>query len=313
MIEQTDRPTLGPPPEPPPPRIRRSQSGLLYALSAYIIWGFIPLYFRALSNVPPLIVLCHRVIWSALFIALVVSIRGEWRHIWPVLQSRRNILFLSAGAIFIALNWLIFIYAVISKQLLQASLGYFINPLLSIALGMIFLRERLRAWQWLAVSLAGLAVANLYLRSAGAEWISVSLALTFGFYGLVRKKVDINSLHGLLIESSMLVPLAIIALPILHSPAASWGTRGLLSLSGIITAVPLLCFGAALRLLSLSTMGFLQYAGPSLQFLVAVFLFAEPVDHAKLWSFALCWLAILVYVADSLINRRPQTVADEPD
>jgi len=312
VLEQTDRATLKPA-SAEPPHLHGSQSGLFYALSAYIIWGFIPLYFRALSSVPPIIVLCQRVIWSALFIALVVSILGEWRSIWPVVQRRRNILFLSAGAVFIALNWLIFIYAVISKQLLQASLGYFINPLLSIALGMIFLRERLRAWQWLAVSLAALAVANLYLRSAGSAWISVSLALSFGFYGLVRKKVDVNSLHGLLIETCILLPLAIIALVVLPTPPASWGMRGLLSLSGIITAVPLLCFGAAVRRLTLSTMGFLQYVGPSLQFLVAVCLFAEPVDHAKLSSFALCWLAIAVYVVDSLVNRQAQNVADGPE
>jgi chloramphenicol-sensitive protein RarD len=313
VIEQTDRPKPSPAPAQAAPQPARSQSGLLYALGAYTIWGFIPLYFRALSAVPPLIVLCHRVIWSALFIAVVVSIRGEWREIWPVLKRRRNILLLSAGAVFIALNWLIFIYAVISRQLLQASLGYFINPLLSIALGMIFLGERLRTWQWLAVALAGLAVLNLYLHSTGSAWISVSLALTFGFYGLVRKKVDINSLHGLLVESCLLLPMAILGLVFLRSPAESWGLRGLLSVSGIVTAVPLLCFGAAVRRLTLTMMGFLQYVGPSLQFLVAVFLFGEPVDRAKLGSFALCWLAILVYVADSLINRRPQAVADEPE
>jgi chloramphenicol-sensitive protein RarD len=291
----------------------KSHAGLLFALSAYAIWGFIPLYFHALSHVPPLVVLCHRVIWSAVFIAFIVSIRKEWRPVILVLTRRRNLLLLSAGAVFIALNWLIFIYAVVSRQLLQASLGYFINPLLSVALGMIFLRERLQRWQWLALFLAILAVANLALHSGGAAWISVSLAATFGSYGLVRKKLDINSLHGLLIESSLLLPLAVVLLALLPAPVQSPGTRGLLSLSGIITAVPLLCFGAAVRQLSLATMGFLQYLGPTLQFLVAVCLFAEPVDRAKLGSFVLCWLAIGVYVLDSILNRYPQEVADEPE
>ncbi len=290
-----------------------ARAGLVYGLSAYSMWGVFPLYFRALSEVPPLIILCHRIFWSSLFLAVVVSFRREWHAIWPVLRKRRNVLFLTAGAVLIALNWLIFIYSVSIKEVLQASLGYFINPLLSIALGMFFLREKLRRWQSVAVGIATLAVVNLALRGPGFPWIAVSLAATFGFYGLVRKMVDINSLHGLLIESSILLPLSLILVSILptgHLPAATWG---ILSLSGIITAVPLLCFGAALRRLRLSTMGFLQYIGPTLQFLVAVCLFHESLDPAKLGSFALIWVAIGVYVLDSILRHAPQPVADEPE
>src|SRR6185369_6886500 len=167
------------------------------------------------------------------------------------------------------------IYAVISQQVLQASLGYFINPLLSIFLGMLFLRERLRRWQWLAVLIAGIAVLNLALLSANFPWIALSLAASFGFYGLVRKKVDADSLHGLLVETLILLPaaLVVLAFPVAHRMSS--GTLGLLSLSGIITAVPLLFFGAALRRLKLSTLGFLQYVGPTLQFMVAVGIFRE--------------------------------------
>ena len=294
-------------------RQRNSRAGLVYGLSAYTMWGFIPLYFRALSDVPPFIILCHRIIWSALFMALVASVRGEWKSIRPVLRSQRNVVLLSVGAVLIALNWLLFIYAVSTKQLLQASLGYFINPLLSIALGMIFLRERLRGWQWLAVLVAAVAVLNLGFRAVGFPWLALSLASSFGFYGLVRKAVDINSLHGLTIESAILVPIAMVMLTVWHPSQIRLPTLGILSLSGVITAVPLLCFGAALRRLQLSTMGFLQYVGPTLQFVVAVCLFHEPLDRAKLGSFALCWLAIVIYVADSVLNRRVQTVADEPE
>ncbi|HYG33750.1 MAG TPA: EamA family transporter RarD [Clostridia bacterium] len=292
---------------------QRSRAGLFYGITAYTLWGVFPLYFRALAHVPPLVVLCHRILWSALLMALVVSVRGEWRAIGPLVRDRRNLMFLSAGAVLIAFNWLIFIYAVGSGQTLQASLGYFVNPLLSVALGMIFLKERLRGWQWLAVMVAAIAVANLAFRGAGFPWIAVSLAMTFGFYGLVRKKVDTNSLHALLVESSILLPVAVVMLFILPTGGISMGTYGVLSLSGIITAIPLLFFGAALRRLQLSTIGFLQYIGPTLQFLVAVGLLHEHLDPAKLGSFALCWLAIAVYVADSLLNRRPQVVADEPD
>jgi chloramphenicol-sensitive protein RarD len=245
--------------------------------------------------------------------ALVVSVRREWKPIWPVLRNRRNVFLLSAGAVFIALNWLIFIYSVATHQVLQASLGYFINPLLSVALGMLFLRERLRGWQWLAVLIAASAVINLAARGSGFPWIAVSLACSFGFYGLVRKMVDINSLHGLLVESCILMPLAVTSLAFLPVPHVSALTWSVLSLSGVITAIPLLFFGAALRRLQLSTIGFLQYIGPTLQFLVAVCLFHEPLDRSKLGSFGLCWLAIAVYVADSVLNRRPQPVADEPE
>ena len=296
-----------------PSGARNSRTGLLCGLSAYIIWGFIPLYFHAVSHVPPFTVLCHRVVWSALFMVLLVSVSGDWERIWLIFGNRRNVLLLSAGAVLIALNWLIFIYAVTTRQLLQASLGYFINPLLSIALGMVFLKEQLRGWQWLAVGVAAVAVANLALRGHGFPWIAVSLAGSFGFYGLVRKTVNINSLHGLMIESAILFPMALGVLVFQPATALTHGTWGLLSLSGVITAVPLLFFGAALRRLRLSTMGFLQYVGPTLQFLVAVCLFHEPLERAKLGSFVICWLAIAVYVADSLVQHRFQPIADEPD
>jgi chloramphenicol-sensitive protein RarD len=290
------------------------RGGLAYGLTSYIMWGFIPLYFRAVSHVPPLIVLCHRVCWSVLFMSLIVSFRAEWKAIWPVVHNRRNLVLLSSGALLIAVNWLTFILAISTGHLLQASLGYFINPIFSIALGMLFLRERLHGWQWLAVFVAATAVVNLALRGSGFPWIAVSLAISFGLYGLVRKKVDINSLHGLTIESILLFPIAILALVLLPNEKMTPGTWGLLSLSGICTAVPLLFYGAALRRLSLSTLGFLQYVGPTLQFLVAIWLFHESLDPAKLASFLLCWLGIVIYIADSLLyRRRPQPVADEPE
>jgi chloramphenicol-sensitive protein RarD len=178
---------------------------------------------------------------------------------------------------------------------------------------MFFLRERLRRWQWLAVLTATVAVANLAFQGTEFPWIAIVLAISFGFYGLVRKKVDVNSLHGLLVETSILFPVSIIALLWVRGGHPSPHTWGLLSLSGIFTAVPLLCFGAALRRLKLSTMGFLQYVGPTLQFLVAVVVFREALAPAKLVSFALCWLAIAIYTVDSLLARQPQPVADEPE
>jgi chloramphenicol-sensitive protein RarD len=277
------------------------------------MWGVFPLYFHLLTAVAPWLILCHRIFWSVLFLALVVSVRGEWKAIRPILRSRRNMLFLSAGGILIALNWLVFIYAVVSHQVVETSLGYFINPLLSIVLGVVFLRERLRGWQWLAVLIAGIAVANLALRGTGFPWIAVSAAGTFGFYGLVRKKVDINSLHALLVETAILFPIALVQLAIVPSHTISPATLGILSMSGILTVVPLLMFGAALRRLQLSTIGFLQYLGPTGQLLVAIVAFHEPLDRTRLTSFALCWLGIAIYTADSILTRQSPAVADEPE
>ena len=286
----------------PGPRLR-SGSGLASGLGAYTLWGIFPLYFHTVAHVPPLVVLCHRILWAALFLGAVISVKQEWRSITQIVSKRGNLLLLSAGAVLIALNWLIFIYAVSSGQTLQASLGYFINPLFSIALGMCFLGERLRKWQWLAVTIATGAVINLAVRGHGFPWIAVSLAISFGFYGLVRKKVDVHSLHGLLVESAILLPIAVSLLVLLPAAKLSSNTWLLLSLSGVITAIPLLLFGAAVRRLQLSTLGFLQYIGPTLQFLVAIYVFHEPLNRATLLSFALCWLAIAVYVADSVLNR----------
>ncbi|MCX6905011.1 MAG: EamA family transporter RarD [Verrucomicrobia bacterium] len=313
MAESLQEPTASGRPGTPSPRLRPGP-GLASGLAAYTFWGVFPLYFRAVAHVPPLVVLCHRVLWSALFLGLVISFRREWRPIAQVVSRRRNLLLLSAGALLIALNWLIFIYAVGSAQTLQASLGYFINPLFSIALGMCFLGERLRKWQWLAVLIATGAVVNLAVRGTGFPWIAVSLAGSFGLYGLVRKKVDVDSLHGLTVESALLLPIAAALLSLLPGAKLSSNTWLLLSLSGVITAVPLLLFGVAVRRLQLSTLGFLQYIGPTLQFLLAIYIFREPLDRMKLVSFALCWLAIAVYVADSILNRRPApAVADEPE
>jgi chloramphenicol-sensitive protein RarD len=296
-----------------PPRLR-SGSGLASGLGAYTLWGIFPLYFHAVAHVPPLVVLCHRILWAALFLGAVIFVKQEWRSIPQIVSKRGNLVLLSAGAVLIALNWLIFIYAVSSGQTLQASLGYFINPLFSIALGMCFLGERLRKWQWLAVIIAAGAVTNLAVRGSGFPWIAVSLAISFGVYGLVRKKVDVNSLHGLLVESAILLPIAVSLLIILPAAKLSSNTWLLLSLSGVITAIPLLLFGAAVRRLQLSTLGFLQYIGPTLQFLVAICVFHEPLERTKLLSFALCWLAIAVYVADTVLNRRPApAIADEPE
>ena len=286
-------------------------------MAAYTMWGVFPLYFHALAHVSPWVIVCHRIVWSAVFLAVIVTLRSKWLRLLPVLRHPRNLRFLAAGGLLIAFNWLVFIYAVTTDQVLEASLGYFINPLLSVALGMVFLRERLRRWQWVAVTVAAAAVVNLSWRGDRVPWIALTLAASFGLYGLVRKKVDINSLHALLVETTLLLPLALVGLARLPqvSPAGTGAglTAILLAFIGVITAAPLLLFGAAVRRLKLSTVGFLQYVGPTIQFLLATLVFREPLDRAKLASFGLCWLAIAIYVADSLLTHTAQPVADRPE
>jgi chloramphenicol-sensitive protein RarD len=292
---------------------RHARAGLVYGLTAYTLWGIFPLYFHALARVSPWIILSHRVVWSVLFLAILVTAKREWPAVTPVLRSPRGLGLLAAGAVLIAVNWLIFIYAIVTNQVLQASLGYFINPLLSVALGVLFLGERLRRWQWVAVGIAGVAVAAMALRGAGIPWIALSLAVTFALYGLVRKKVNINSLHGLLVETALLLPASLVFWWLMPPPEFPSHTWLLLSLAGVITATPLLLFGAAVRRLRLSTVGFLQYIGPTIQFLIAILVFGEQLDPAKLASFGLCWAAIGVYVVDSLRRPADNFIADEPE
>jgi chloramphenicol-sensitive protein RarD len=279
---------------------------------AYTLWGVFPIYFHLLRDVPPPVVLCHRILWSCLFLAIVLTSRREWRDLFPFLKDRKLVGLLSIGATLIAMNWLIFIYAVGSGQVLQASLGYFINPVFSVALGLIFLREKLRRMQWVALWVAVFAVLVLAVRGSGFPWIALSLALSFGFYGLVRKRVHISSLQALMVESSILAPLA--AGYVILRPGA-WGgpAFGWLSMSGVLTATPLLLFGAAVRRLKLSTLGFLQYIGPTLQFLLAALVFNEPLDKNRLVSFALCWTAVAIFVIDSWLARSAAPDIEEPD
>jgi chloramphenicol-sensitive protein RarD len=286
---------------------------LVYGLAAYGLWGVFPLYFHVLSHVSPWVVVCHRILWSSAFLGVLITVRREWPAVIAATLRPRTLLWLAVSGLLIAVNWLVFIYAVTTGRVLDSSLGYFINPLLSIALGMVFLRERLRRLQWVAVIIAAAAVANLVIRSGTIPWIAPVLAASFGFYGLVRKKVDVNSLHALLAETVLLSPVALAALACLPPPPPGAGTFGLLASTGIVTATPLLLFGAAVRRLKLSTVGFLQYLGPSLQFLIAVQVLREPLDPAKLTSFLLCWIAIAVYVADSVWAHTIQPVADRPE
>lgn len=284
-----------------------TKAGLLYGVGAYLLWGLMPLYLRMLREVPAAQVLAHRVLWSALLLAVVVIVLKRLPAIRAA-ATGRVLLMLAASAVLIAVNWLVYIWSVTHAHVLEASLGYFINPLINVALGVAVLRERVRPVQGAAVALAGAGVLAMAL-GGGALWISVTLALSFGTYGLIRKVVAIDALGALFVETLILAPVA--AAMLLYAGQAGEGAFGrdggtdlLLAASGVITAAPLLMFAASARRLRYATVGLLQYIGPTLQFLQAVLLFGEPLRPVHLMTFGLIWAGCALYAWDSLRAAR---------
>ncbi|MDX9886428.1 EamA family transporter RarD [Thauera sp.] len=281
---------------------------MLAALFAFIVWGLAPLYFRALGNVPPFEIVAHRVLWSALLLAgllAFVPFTGGFERVRAVWQQPRLLALLALTSLLTSSNWLVFIWSIDAGRLLEASLGYFINPLVSVALGAIFLGERLRPLQAVAVAVACAGVGWRVWQLGSPPWIPLFLAGTFGLYGLLRKRAPVDAVSGLFVETLLVAPLALIWLGWLYQHGTlSFGsgqlTDWLLPLTGVITAVPLMMFAVGARRLPLATVGFLQYIAPSLNFLVAVLLFREPFDTTQLVGFGLIWLALAVYSADLL-------------
>ncbi|MBA4747817.1 MAG: EamA family transporter RarD [Sphingopyxis sp.] len=281
-----------------------ARAALAQAVGAYFIWGFLPVYFNLLKAVPPLEVVAHRIIWSVLLLLAMLYFRQRLAALWEALTIRAMLLPMIATALLIGVNWLIYIWAVTNGQVAAASLGYFLNPLLNVLLGYLFLKERLTPWQWVAVALAGVGVAILAAGAIDALWISLSLALSFGGYGLIRKMAPVGPMVGLASETIILLPLAIAALTMWtvhgtgHFGAISGGIDALLVAGGVVTAVPLLLFASAARQMPYATIGLIQYIGPTIQFLLAIFLYREPLTTTHLVTFPLIWAGLLLYSWD---------------
>lgn len=274
--------------------------GVLYGLSAYTIWGCFPLYFALFAGVPSYEVLIHRVIWSCVFLAIVVTVLKRWQPIKVAMARPKKLGFVFGCAVFIALNWGVYIYAVETRHVLQASLGYFLTPLVNVGLGMLVLRETISRLQVVAVVLATLAILYQLFLLGVVPWISLVLAFSFGTYGLMRKRVELDGLSGLFVETLLLLPVGLLALGWLGSAGQSHFSDStivtlLLISSGIVTAIPLLLFAGAARRLRLATVGFLMYINPTLQFFIALFVFDEPMTGEKLLSFAMIWVALGLY------------------
>ena len=294
-----------------------SKRGIIYAIAAYGSWGLFPLYFKAVAGVAPVEVLAHRALWSFAVLAVLVAILGRWTELGRELRSGKLLLMLGLSTLLISANWLVFIYAVVSGQVLQASLGYFINPLVNVLLGVVFLRERLRPCQTMSIVLALAGVIVLAGFAGQVPWIALTLALTFGLYGLMRKIMPVDGLVSLTVETLAMAPVALAYLAYLgttrQGTGSSIGILGLLTLSGPLTAIPLLFFAAAADRLRLSTMGILQYLSPTLQFLLAVVAFREPFSTPQIVSFGCIWTAIAIYTADSYrVARQDRLALVEP-
>ncbi len=280
---------------------RPSLPGIAFGLAAYGMWGFFPLFFRQLAHLPPMDVLCNRAAWGFLFVGLLLTLRRDWGRALAVFRTPRHLVMLALAALLVGSNWLVFLWAVANGQVVASSLGYFLTPLVNVLLGLAVLKERLNRLEWLAVALAVAAVANEMLFLGSLPWVSLVLAGTFGFYGLVRKQVPVDAVSGLWLETlAMLLPCGLYAgWMAAQGHAVFTGhddrTALLLALAGVLTALPLMAFAAAARRLDLATVGMLMYINPTLQFLTAVWLFGEPLQAARLVTFALIWLGLFAF------------------
>ena len=283
--------------------------GLPAAALAYIIWGLFPLYFRHLSHIGALELVLHRSVWSLAFVGLLLLAQRRWQALAGVLRQPRQVAVFLLAALLLSSNWLIYVWAVNSGRVLESSLGYFINPLFNVLLGVLVLGERPRRLQWLAIGIAAAGVVWLGWLAGAPPWIALALAGSFGLYGLLKKLAPLGALDGLALETLLLAPLAVPALWWMSAhggslDGASAGTWAWLLAAGPLTAVPLLLFAYGAQRIQLGTLGLLQYLGPSLQFLLGVWVFHEPLAPARLAGFALIWLALLVYSAESLWQLR---------
>ncbi len=293
------------------------RTGLVYAALAFSTWGLFPLYFHLIAGVSPLEVVLHRSAWSLLFVLGVLAWQRRWAWLGQTLRQPRRLALFTASALLLSCNWMVYVLAVQTGHVVEASLGYFINPLVNVLLGVVALRERLRRVQWVAVALAAAGVLWLTWQAGRPPWIALALAFSFGLYGLIRKTAPLGALEGLALENLLLAPLVLPALAwwtymhggvLLHGPASQIGW---LMLGGPLTALPLLWFAGAARRLPLATLGLVQYLSPSLQLLLGVAVFGEAFDSHRLVGFALIWSALLLVSAEAF-GLRPQRLAARP-
>lgn len=288
------------------------RAGVLFAFGAYGLWGFIPIYFLALAPAGAFEIVSWRVLFSVVFCTLAIIVLRKGGRVASILRDRRSVLLLGVAGVLVFINWQVYVIAVVSGRVNEAALGYFINPIVTVLLGVIVLHERLRMAQWVAVSLSGVAVVVLAIGYGAFPWIALVLAFSFGLYGLAKKRVGprVDALTGLALETAWLTPFAIIQLVVVGATTGVvFGTAGiantvLLAAAGIVTSVPLLLFAAAARRLPLVVIGFVQYLTPILQFVIGTFILHEAMPPERWVGFSLVWLALIILSADMLLHAR---------
>jgi len=286
------------------------KKGMWYGVVAYALWGFFPIYWKLLHEVPALQLLGHRISWSFLLLMLFIIITKQWNEFRSVAFNFKTLGIYTIAGVLLSLNWLIYVWGVNAGFIVETSLGYFINPLLSVLFGVIFLRERLRPMQWLPVIIASVGVLYLTFTYGRPPWIALSLAFSFGLYGLVKKLSPLGSVFGLTLETGIVFPVALIYLIVVQAN----GTGGflhdgptvdlLLIGAGVVTTIPLLMFASAAKEIPLSTIGILQYFAPTIQFLIGVFMYKEPFDTTHLIGFSIVWVALIIFWVESFIAHR---------
>ena len=282
---------------------KRTVQGAYFALAAYSFWGFVPIYFKTIDHVNVLEIICHRIIWS---VVLLLAILAVQKDLHTLRITRNQLLILAGTALLLFGNWLVFIYGILSNNIVETSLGYFINPLVSVFLGMIFLKESLRPLQWVAIAIAGTGIAFQLIFFGAIPWIALTLAFSFGFYGLLRKNLNFPSITGLTIENLTLLPIALGGFIWLHQNGGlSFGsinveTNVLLMLGGFVTSFPLLCFAAAVTRLSLTAAGMFQYLAPSLSLLIAIIIYDEPFELDRIITFVCIWCALAIFTVEAV-------------
>ena len=292
--------------------------GILYAVGAYLAWGVLPLYWKALQDVPALQILSHRIAWSFILLAILITLKNTWQPIKAAIVNPRTLFIFFIATILLSVNWLTYIWGVNSGYIVETSLGYFINPLVNVLLGVFFFREKLRSTQWLSIAFAAGGVLYLTVAVGRLPWIALTLAFTFGFYGLAKKTSTLGSLQGLTLETAILFLPAVFFLGIAELRGESsythinLSTDVLLVFTGVVTALPLVLFGSAAQKIHLSTLGLLQYLAPTLQFLIGVWIYGEPFTQATLSGFLLIWLGLLLYSAEGFLVYRKAPVTTNP-
>lgn len=284
--------------------------GILSGIAAYALWGFFPIYWKLLHDVPALQLLGHRIGWSFGLLMLYILLTKKWDDFRSLAFHRKTIGIYAVAGVLLSLNWLVYVWGVNAGFIIETSLGYFINPLLSVLFGVLFLRERLRPMQWVPVVVAAIGVVYLTVTYGSLPWIALSLAVTFGLYGLVKKLSPLGSVYGLTLETGIVFPIALIYLTVIQSNGTGAFLHDGLTVdillvgAGIVTTIPLLMFASAAKQIPLNMIGILQYFAPTIQFLIGVFLYKEPFDTTRLIGFSIVWLALVIFWVENLIAHR---------